>query len=126
MKTEITQKLKLLSKADFLTIFLFTAGFLFAVTDIKLLNLMTLSIKLLSQGAFIVLYLIFIGVMFGMIKIIMKNLNLFRISKEVLLEKKVWIITSSVFRIICIGYTIGFVVSLLNAFVIETFTKIAI
>ena len=126
MKTEITQKLKLLSKADFLTIFLFTAGFLFAVTDMKLLNLMTLSIKLLSQGAFIVLYLIFIGVMFGMIKIIMKNLNLFRISKEVLLEKKVWIITSSVFRIICIGYTIGFVVSLLNAFVIETFTKIAI
>jgi hypothetical protein len=126
LKTEITQKLKLLSKADFLTIFLFTAGFLFAVTDIKLLNLMTLSIKLLSQGAFIVLYLIFIGVMFGMIKIIMKNLNLFRISKEVLLEKKVWIITSSVFRIICIGYTIGFVVSLLNAFVIETFTKIAI
>jgi hypothetical protein len=126
LKTEITQKLKLLSKADFLTIFLFTAGFLFAVTDMKLLNLMTLSIKLLSQGAFIVLYLIFIGVMFGMIKIIMKNLNLFRISKEVLLEKKVWIITSSVFRIICIGYTIGFVVSLLNAFVIETFTKIAI
>ena len=126
MKTEITQKLKLLSKADFLTIFLFTAGFLFAVTDMKLLNLMTLSIKLLSQGAFIVLYLIFIGVMFGMIKIIMKNINLFRISKEVLLEKKVWVITSSVFRIICIGYTIGFVVSLLNAFVIETFAKITV
>lgn len=126
MKTEITQKLKLLSKADFLTIFLFTAGFLFAVTDIKLLNLMTLCVKLLSQGTFIVLYLIFIGVMFGMIKIIMKNINLFRISKEVLLEKKVWVITSSVFRIICIGYTIGFVVSLLNAFVIETFAKITV
>ena len=126
MKTEITQKLKLLSKADFLTIFLFTAGFLFAVTDMKLLNLMTLCVKLLSQGTFIVLYLVFIGVMFGMIKIIMKNLNLFRISKEVLLEKKVWIITSSVFRIICVGYTIGFVVNLLNAFVIETFAKIAV
>ena len=126
MKTEITQKLKLLSKADFLTIFLFTAGFLFAVTDMKLLNLMTLCVKLLSQGTFIVLYLVFIGVMFGMIKIIMKNLNLFRISKEVLLEKKVWVITSSVFRIICVGYTIGFVVSLLNAFVIETFAKIAV
>lgn len=126
MKTEITQKLKLLSKADFLTIFLFTAGFLFAVTDIKLLNLMTLCVKLLSQGTFIVLYLIFIGVMFGMIKIIMKNINLFRISKEVLLEKKVWVITSSIFRIICIGYTIGFVVSLLNAFVIETFAKITV
>ena len=64
--------------------------------------------------------------MFGMIKIIMKNINLFRISKEVLLEKKVWVITSSVFRIICIGYTIGFVVSLLNAFVIETFAKITV
>ena len=126
MKTEITQKLKLLSKADFLTIFLFTAGFLFAVTDMKLLNLMTLCVKLLSQGTFIVLYLVFIGLMFGMIKIIMKNLNLFRISKEVLLEKKVWVITSSVFRIICVGYTIGFVVSLLNAFVIETFAKIAV
>jgi hypothetical protein len=126
LKTEITQKLKLLSKADFLTIFLFTAGFLFAVTDMKLLNLMTLCVKLLSQGTFIVLYLVFIGVMFGMIKIIMKNLNLFRISKEVLLEKKVWIITSSVFRIICVGYTIGFVVNLLNAFVIETFAKIAV
>ena len=83
-------------------------------------------VKLLSQGTFIVLYLIFIGVMFGMIKIIMKNINLFRISKEVLLEKKVWVITSSVFRIICIGYTIGFVVSLLNAFVIETFAKITV
>lgn len=126
MKTEITQKLKLLSKADFLTIFLFTAGFLFAVTDMKLLNLMTLCVKLLSQGTFIVLYLVFIGLMFGMIKIIMKNLNLFRISKEVLLEKKVWVIASSVFRIICVGYTIGFVVSLLNAFVIETFAKIAV
>lgn len=126
MKTEITQKLKLLSKADFLTIFLFTAGFLFAVTDMKLLNLMTLCVKLLSQGTFIVLYLVFIGLMFGMIKIIMKNLNLFRISKEVLLEKKVWVITSSVFRIICVGYTIGFVVNLLNAFVIETFAKIAV
>ena len=126
MKTEITQKFKLLSKADFLTIFLFTAGFLFAVTDMKLLNLMTLCVKLLSQGTFIVLYLVFIGLMFGMIKIIMKNLNLFRISKEVLLEKKVWVITSSVFRIICVGYTIGFVVSLLNAFVIETFAKIAV
>ena len=126
MKTEITQKLKLLSKADFLTIFLFTAGFLFAVTDMKLLNLMTLCVKLLSQGTFIVLYLVFIGLMFGMIKIIMKNLNLFRILKEVLLEKKVWVITSSVFRIICVGYTIGFVVNLLNAFVIETFAKIAV
>ena len=126
MKTEITQKLKLLSKADFLTIFLFTAGFLFAVTDMKLLNLMTLCVKLLSQGTFIVLYLVFIGLMFGMIKIIMKNLNLFRISKEVLLEKKVWVITSSVFRIICVGYTIGFVVNLLNAVVIETFAKIAV
>jgi len=126
LKTEITQKLKLLSKADFLTIFLFTAGFLFAVTDMKLLNLMTLCVKLLSQGTFIVLYLVFIGLMFGMIKIIMKNLNLFRISKEVLLEKKVWVITSSVFRIICVGYTIGFVVNLLNAFVIETFAKIAV
>lgn len=126
MKTEITQKLKLLSKADFLTIFLFTAGFLFAVTDMKLLNLMTLCVKLLSQGTFIVLYLVFIGLMFGMIKIIMKNLNLFRISKEVLLEKKVWVITSSVFRIICVGYTIGFVVNLFNAFVIETFAKIAV
>ena len=56
----------------------------------------------------------------------MKNLNLFRISKEVLLEKRVLIITSSIFRIICVGYTIGFVVSLLNAFVIETFQKISV
>ena len=126
MKSELTQKLKLLSKADFLTIFLFIGGFLFAVTDLKLLKLMTLSLKLLSQGTFIVLYLVTIGLIFAMIRILMKNLNLFRISKEVLLEKKVLIVTSSVFRIICVGYTIGFVVSLLNAFVIETFQKISV
>ena len=126
MKSELTQKLKLLSKADFLTIFLFIGGFLFAITDLKLLKLMTLSLKLLSQGTFIVLYLVTIGLIFAMIRILMKNLNLFRISKEVLLEKKVLIVTSSVFRIICVGYTIGFVVSLLNAFVIETFQKISI
>ena len=126
MKSELTQKLKLLSKADFLTIFLFIGGFLFAVTDLKLLKLMTLSLKLLSQGTFIVLYLVTIGLIFAMIRILMKNLNLFRISKEVLLEKRVLIVTSSVFRIICVGYTIGFVVSLLNAFVIETFQKISV
>ena len=126
MKSELTQKLKLLSKADFLTIFLFIGGFLFAVTDLKLLKLMTLSLKLLSQGTFIVLYLVTIGLIFAMIRILMKNLNLFRISKEVLLEKRVLIITSSIFRIICVGYTIGFVVSLLNAFVIETFQKISV
>ena len=126
MKSELTQKLKLLSKADFLTIFLFIGGFLFAVTDLKLLKLMTLSLKLLSQGTFIVLYLVTIGLIFAMIRILMKNLNLFRISKEVLLEKRVLIITSSIFRIICVGYTIGFAVSLLNAFVIETFQKISV
>ena len=126
LKNLLTQKLKTLSKADFLTIFLFISGFLFAVTDLKLLNLMTVSIKLLSEGMFVFLYLILIGVMFIMIKIMSKNLNLFRISKEVLIEKKFWIIFSSIFRIICVGYTIGFIVNLLNAFVIETFLKITV
>lgn len=126
MKQKLSQKLKMLSKADILTVCLFLAGFLFAVTDLNLLNLMCLTIKVLSQTSFVIFYLIAILFMFGMVRVVIKNINLFRVSKETLATKKVWPIFSSSFVVVCISYTIGFMVSLLNAFVIETFNRIAV
>ena len=113
----LIQKLKLLSKADVCTVGLFLAGFLFAVTDLKLLHFIGLCLKAMfsSQFSFIIAYFVIIAIMFFVTKIIIKNIDLFRISKE-----------SSFLRVICVGYTIGFIVTVLNAFVIETFSRIAV
>jgi hypothetical protein len=124
----LIQKLKLLSKADVCTVGLFLAGFLFAVTDLKLLHFIGLCLKAMfsSQFSFIIAYFVIIAIMFFVTKIIIKNIDLFRISKEVLLKKEFFLLLSSFLRVICVGYTIGFIVTVLNAFVIETFARIVI
>ena len=107
---------------------LFLAGFLFAVTDLKLLHFIGLCLKAMfsSQFSFIIAYFVIIAIMFFVTKIIIKNIDLFRISKEVLLKKEFFLLLSSFLRVICVGYTIGFIVTVLNAFVIETFARIVI
>ena len=121
----LIQKLKLLSKADVCTVGLFLAGFLFAVTDLKLLHFIGLCLKAMFSS-FIIAYFVIIAIMFFITKIIIKNIDLFRISKEVLLKKEFFLLLSSFLRVICVGYTIGFIVTVLNAFVIETFARIVI
>ena len=114
---KIVDLLKKLNKFDIITILIFSIGMLMSILDKTILNG---SVKVLSQLpdlSFVIAYLVLVIFLFFTVKLFIKVVSLLRLKKD---DNKNSI---KAVQLLFIGYYIGFLISLTNAFIIVTFNN---
>ena len=106
---------KKLSPNDYLTIAVFTVGIIYAVTDISMLFWLKDLINKLSNAIFFAAYFVAFFFLIYTLKLFVKSGAKFR-----LLDIKD---IKNLIRLILIGYYLGFLINISNAFIMVLFEK---
>lgn len=107
--------LKKLQKSDYATIFLFLIGFAFAAADINLMNKIKDILLVMSDLIFWISYV-------SMFLLIMLTLRGFIKSAEKFKLKSIKISIDYI-KLILLGYYLGFLINISNAFTISLFIR---
>ncbi len=107
------------TKFDFFTVFVFLFGFLFSVLDFKILSFIELIIETFNIYIFSLTYIISFLFLIMTTKGFIKNGSILRLQKEYTTKNNIF----KSFQLLLLGYYMGFIVNISNAFIIVLFNK---
>lgn len=107
------------NKFDFLTVFVFLIGFLFSILDFKILSFIELVIETFSLFAFTITYIISFLFLIMTAKGFIKNGSILRLQKEYDFKNNLF----KSIQLLLLGYYMGFIINISNAFIIVLFNK---
>lgn len=107
------------TKYDFLTVFIFLTGFLFSVLDLQILSFAELVIGTFSIYTFTITYILSFLFLLMTTKKFIKNGSILRLQSEYSKNNNIF----KSIQLVLLGYYMGFIINISNAFIIVLFNK---
>ncbi len=108
-----------LNRFDFVTIFIFLLGFLFSILDLKMLYVIQSIVETFNNYIFAISYILAFLFLLLTVKGFIKNGSLLRLLIEDNFKQR----SIKCLQLFLLGYYMGFVVNISNAFIIVLFNK---